>query len=312
MKFRAAETAVCTEAIASSEDSMAAVASPAGSTSSPLRKGISASATLSKAASVATVSSLPSRTKASLMTRSRCSFVSVMSSPMVFSPALPRSNNFCRAGFIDPGTPVTAVSSTRVEALSTFWLAAREALISSTSVSVGLAASMPKAASSAPGFTLFSAALTATSASATLASSSASTALPLMSRSPEPAAFRAFDSSVCAAERRPESLDNADADSWPLASRCFCERIFLAFAIAAPASFSAAPVFSMASFKVSTETDSRSSVDKTSATPFNTTTFFSVSETASTTSANKAAILRSEVSFLNMSNFFTTTSNLDW
>mmetsp|Transcript_118601 Transcript_118601/g.342987 ORF Transcript_118601/g.342987 Transcript_118601/m.342987 type:complete len:439 (+) Transcript_118601:3917-5233(+) len=77
------------------------------------------------------------------------------------------------------------------------------------------------------------------------------------------------------------------------------------------ASFSATPVFSMASLSASIETLSKSSADKISAALFTASTFFSVSVTLSTTSARRAAIFRSAVSLLKVSSFFTDVSKRD-
>mmetsp|Transcript_112055 Transcript_112055/g.327732 ORF Transcript_112055/g.327732 Transcript_112055/m.327732 type:complete len:302 (-) Transcript_112055:1653-2558(-) len=135
------------------------------------------------------------------------------------------------------------------------------------------------------------------------------TSLPLISRSPDAAAFFCFASSCWEAVKRAWSLETAAAASPPFASLCLTAAIFRASAHAAVASFSTSAVFERASFKASDETFSSSSEEKIFATSVKAATFCSAVETLSTNSARRAPIFRSTVSCLNCESFFIVSSS---
>mmetsp|Transcript_88882 Transcript_88882/g.272244 ORF Transcript_88882/g.272244 Transcript_88882/m.272244 type:complete len:862 (+) Transcript_88882:307-2892(+) len=311
MKVRAEEIKDWSSTAAASEAFVALVASSSGSTSKPFRNGSSASLTFSNAASTSADLAFPSRRNASVITRSRCSFVRPRISPIVFCTALHRSASFDSAALSEAGPPPEVASMTRSDALSVFCAVSKAVPICSMSSSEGLADSMPRAASSAPGLTLRSACLTSSSISVTNLSCSATISLPLMSLSPEAAARFAFDKSPLAALMRWWSLFIASEFSWPR-PLLLALKTFRASFTASDASFSTAEVFSFACLRRSSETESKSSAKKTSAASVILLTALSAVVTLSWTSASKADALRSEVSFLKVVSFFETASNRCW
>mmetsp|Transcript_9163 Transcript_9163/g.20222 ORF Transcript_9163/g.20222 Transcript_9163/m.20222 type:complete len:310 (-) Transcript_9163:1907-2836(-) len=161
---------------------------------------------------------------------------------------------------------------------------------------------MASSESFSPDFGLEAVSTFSTSASASLRRCSSSTikALPLISFSPDAAAFLCLASSANAVLRRAWSLVSCTPVSPCLGPRALVAMTFLASVQAVSASFSAAVAFSPAAVKDSVVTASRSSEEKIVATCPNAFTFFSPVDTASTTSASMAADLRSAVSFLKL------------
>mmetsp|Transcript_56677 Transcript_56677/g.157774 ORF Transcript_56677/g.157774 Transcript_56677/m.157774 type:complete len:432 (+) Transcript_56677:141-1436(+) len=299
MNPRASPIARWTAPAACSEAWIAMSASSFGNTSTPLRKGSSASLTFSSAASAASTMARACCARRPQSPRSRCSLVDALTWRS-FSPAdFPRNISLASAAFSGEIAPAFASSKDWIAALSSASASMTAAPIRSTASSDGC--------SSPSGVARVSAMATFSSTPFIFSSCWSSTVLAAFSPCPSTAAFRSFESCTWALLSRCSSCDTAETIAASRAEACFSLRIVLACWYASLASFSATAACPQADSRLSTEAASKLS-GKSFTTSASVCTCASASPTFSAASCSTAAVFRLDASFLKSASCLATAS----
>mmetsp|Transcript_77372 Transcript_77372/g.199152 ORF Transcript_77372/g.199152 Transcript_77372/m.199152 type:complete len:439 (+) Transcript_77372:135-1451(+) len=270
----------------------------------PFRKGSSAGASCSRAASRLLARVAASLTYVSQATLSRCARVEALTPSSRSCAFFARVISLLRAAF----STAAAVASC---ASMDFTAPERAPCATPTAASIDLICSSIGFRSPI-GVARASAFVTSISTSLILSSSPLSTSLLFSSFPPSAAARLKHRYLWWASFRRACSLDSSATREGSFASFCLEARTLRASVHAAAASFSASAACSLVALRLSAETRSRLSVDSRLVTSARVRTWLSASSTFSMTSRSSACVLRFSVSFLNSTSFVCRPSVRAW